>query len=236
MAAAVRHWLSAKHLPLNGSMASDVELSAVADATEELRGYRMRLAAVLCMVVSILFSFSWAVVHHWTVSLADPFEHARLRASVHVNNDNDVPGAVRSFMWSQMSLPLQPCGITAAHMQHYRRFLLLRLDDRIVEMYNPEYDPVDTPGVVNVQEFDAMCHWNESSVVRQRNQTVAVWTQETAHGHKQRMVATGTVALCLQHAMDILSGIWPCSPDSPHLFDVMRVPSVPSQWLYTPRP
>ncbi len=221
--------------PHRDATASDVESTIVTQARVELRMVRMRLAVATCFIGSVLFALSWLAVHRWVYGASRPFESIQIRASRNVQHDGDIPGPLRSFLWTQMTDNPDMCGISAPHVQHYYRFFLMRVDGRVMEVFNPQYitDYETDTSTVTVRELDRMCHWNESAVLRQRNETIALLYQRGVHQSALRDVFSGTVALCVQHLMDILEGVWPCSPDSKLPLDVSRVPRVPSQWSYT---
>ncbi len=111
------------------------------------------------------------------------------------------------------------CGLSAPNLRVYRRILLQWVSSRtdMLIAVNPRYSNA-TFGIQSVKaEQSLLCFNSTDAMNRQRYLSVTATYYDFVSSRNVTRVLDGVDAICFQHHVDVLDGVWPCSGDGVRL-------------------
>lgn len=212
---------------MNHSDVSTDDRREMMEAARRTMRYRCGVVLqILAAAAVLVWAMGW---WQWNVAHGDV-----LRPSADVRRVyTDVDERTRTFLWNWAVAHPELCAVSAAHLRVYLRYAVIRLHGLPVRVTNPRYVPLaDEPADGIAKERSVMCHEPGGYVLRRRWVAIHfLYDDGDVGGASVGTRLEGADALCAQHLVDVLDGIWPC-PDSNHVLDALHLPRVPSEWVY----
>ena len=108
------------------------------------------------------------------------------------------------------------CGVAAAQLRHYVAVAAMHVDGHVVEFFNPSFQVPDISAdhtrnrIGVVYEKSPLCS-RQRRVLRHRS-VIAHFTN--AKGQQTKMHLSGADSACFQLLVELVNGIYPCTPAS----------------------
>jgi peptide deformylase len=121
------------------------------------------------------------------------------------------------------------CGVALPHLRVYRQYAMIRIDDRLMELFNPSFIPImnylGMERQYEVKETSLLCKNATHTSAKRYSDITASW--DTLTGTRVEMPLYDSNAVCFQHLVEVFKGDkWPCDDPSqraiPFMFNIIN--------------
>lgn len=185
--------------------------------------YIIKRILILFFVLSVFVLFIY-MPNQSSVDYADTFRPSSLvlTPEMRIKLQNDYKLKMVDFL---LHKDPDSCGIAAPHMRIYQRYMIMHLETKLVDMFNPRYEATSSSATnYTFWESSLICKDPTENPFSRSVDIVATW--DTATGSEVEKRLYDADAVCFQHMMDTFNGVWPCADNGtqlliPYMYNVL---------------